>query len=85
MSLTKEQIETRKASLQEDLQKNTEQIQKMLKAVEDARALGNALNGAIQQCDDFLQKVEQSDVGGDADSSIPQDDSEKEESKGSNK
>ena len=84
MSLSKEQIETRKASLQEDLQKNSEQIQKMLKAVEDARALGNALNGAIQQCDDFLQKVE-GDVGGDADSSIPQDDSEMEESKGSNK
>ena len=71
MSLSKEQIETRKASLQEDLQKNNEQIQKMLKAVDEARALGNALNGAIQQCDDFLQKVEQGDVGGDADSSIP--------------
>ena len=84
MSLTKEQIETRKASLQADLQKNNEQIQKMLKAVEEARALSNALNGAIQQCDDFLQTVE-GDVGGDADSSIPQDDSEKEKSKGSNK
>lgn len=84
MSLSKEQIETRKASLQADLQKNNEQIQKMLKATEDARALGNALNGAIQQCDDFLQTVE-SDVGGDADSSIPQDDSKEEESKGSNK
>ena len=84
MSLTKEQIETRKASLQADLQKNNEQIQKMLKAVEEARALANALNGAIQQCDDFLQKVE-GDVGGDADSSIPQDDSEEEKSKGSNK
>ena len=84
MSLTKEQIETRKASLQEDLQKNNEQIQKMVKAIDDARALGNALNGAIQQCDDFLQTVE-GDVGGDADSSIPQDDSEKEKSKGLNK
>tara|TARA_A100001015_G_C14838220_1_gene651363 strand:- start:355 stop:609 length:255 start_codon:yes stop_codon:yes gene_type:complete len=84
MSLTKEQIETRKTSLQEDLQKNNEQIQKMLKSIDDARALGNALNGAIQQCDDFLQKVE-GDVGGDADSSIPQEDSEKEKSKGSNK
>ena len=84
MSLSKEQIETRKASLQADLQKNNEQIQKMVKAVDDARALGNALNGAIQQCDDFLQKVE-GDVGGDADSSIPQDDSEGKESKGSNK
>ena len=84
MSLTKEQIETRKASLQADLQKNNEQIQKMLKAIDDARALGNALNGAIQQCDDFLQTVE-GDVGGDADSSIPQDDSEKEKSKGLNK
>lgn len=84
MSLTKEQIETRKASLQADLQKNNEQIQKMLKATEDARALGNALNGAIQQCDDFLQTVE-GDVGGHADSSIPQDDSEEEKSKGSNK
>ena len=70
--------------MQEDLQKNNEQIQKMLKAVEEARALANALNGAIQQCDDFLQTVE-GDVGGDADSSIPQDDSEKEKSKGLNK
>ena len=84
MSLTKEQIETRKASLQDDLQKNNEQIQKMAKAIEDAKALSNALNGAIQQCDDFLQTVE-GDVGGDADSSIPQDDSEEEKSKGSNK
>ena len=84
MSLTKEQIETRKESLQADLQKNNEQIQRMLKAVEEARALANALNGAIQQCDDFLQTVE-GDVGGDADSSIPQDDSEEEKSKGSNK
>ena len=58
MSLTKEQIETRKASLQEDLQKNNEQIQKMVKAVDDARALGNALNGAIQQCDDFLKRLD---------------------------
>ena len=71
MSLTKEQIETRKASLTEDLQKNNEQIQKMLKSVEDARSLGNALNGAIQQCDDFLQKVEQGDVGGNADRTFP--------------
>ena len=84
MSLTKEQIETRKESLQADLQKNNEQIQRMLKAVDEARALANALNGAIQQCDDFLQTVE-GDVGGDADSSIPQDDSEEEKSKGSNK
>lgn len=84
MSLTKAQIETRKTTLQTDLQKNNEQIQQMLKSIDDARALGNALNGAIQQCDDFLQKVE-GDVGGDADSSIPQEDSEKEKSKGSNK
>ena len=58
-------------------------IQKMLKVLMISGS-GNALNGAIQQCDDFLQTVE-SDVGGDADSSIPQDDSKEEESKGSNK
>ena len=82
MSLTKEQIETRKASLTEDLQKNNEQIQKMLKGCRRCSDLGNALNGAIQQCDDFLQKVEQGDVGGNVDSSIPQDDSEEEIIKG---
>ena len=59
----------------EDLQKNAEQQNQLLKALEEARALGNALNGAVQQCDDFLQKI---DVGTDADSSIP-------DKKGSNK
>ena len=35
----------------------------------DAIALAHALNGAIQQCDDFLDKL---GVGNNADSSIPQ-------------
>ena len=68
MSITKESIEERKQALLEDLQKNAEQQNQLQKALEDARALGNALNGASQQCDDFLQKI---DVGIDTDSSIP--------------
>lgn len=69
MSLTNETIEERKQALLEDLKKNADQQNQLQKALEDARALGNALNGAVQQCDDFLQKI--IDVGDDADSSIP--------------
>ena len=76
MSLTNETITERKEALLEDLKKNTDQQNQLQKALEDARALGNALNGAVQQCDDFLQKI--LDVGNDTDSSIP-------DKKGSNK
>jgi len=76
MSLTNETITERKEALLEDLKKNTDQQNQLQKALEDARALGNALNGAVQQCDDFLQKI--IDVGNDTDSSIP-------DKKGSNK
>ena len=69
MSLTNETIEERKQALLEDLKKNADQQNQLQKALEAARALGNALNGAVQQCDDFLQKI--IDVGDDADSSIP--------------
>tara|TARA_B100001250_G_C19284857_1_gene564914 strand:+ start:276 stop:500 length:225 start_codon:yes stop_codon:yes gene_type:complete len=66
--LTKESIEERKNALLEDMQKNAEQQSQLQKALEDARGLGHALNGAVQQCDDFLQKL---DDGTDAVSSIP--------------
>ena len=66
--LTKESIEERKNALLEDMQKNAEQQSQLQKALEDARGLGHALNGAVQQCDDFLQKL---DGGDDAVSSIP--------------
>ena len=75
MSLTKESIEERKEALLEDLKKNQENQAQLQKAFEDARGFGNALNGAIQQCDDFLQKI---DDGNYTDSSIP-------DKKGSNK
>ena len=75
MSLTNETITERKEALLEDLKKNTDQQNQLQKALEDARALGNALNGAVQQCDDFLQKI---DDGNYTDSSIP-------DKKGSNK
>ena len=76
MSLTNETIEERKQALLEDLKKNADQQNQLQKALEDARALGNALNGAVQHCDDFLQKI--IDVVDDTDSSIP-------DKKGSNK
>tara|TARA_Y100001963_G_scaffold76293_1_gene105826 strand:- start:2639 stop:2863 length:225 start_codon:yes stop_codon:yes gene_type:complete len=66
--LDKESIEERKQSLLDDMQKNNEQQSQLQKALEDARALGHALNGAVQQCDDFLQKL---DGGDDTVSSIP--------------
>ena len=68
MSLEKESIEERKQQLVDDIKKCQEKVIQLEKALEEHRNLVHALNGAIQQCDDFLTKI---GVGNNADSSIP--------------
>ena len=65
-------IEQKKMDLQTDLDKVTSQLQNLEKMKVQLQAQGNALSGAIQQCDVFLSLLGESSP----DSSIPsQDDS----------
>ena len=65
MSLNKETILERKENLIEDLENTKVKQQEIEKAKLENVALQNALAGAIQQCDDFLKKLddEESDEG----------------------
>ena len=64
-------IDKKKKELESDLEKIHSQIQNLDKMRVQLTAQGNAINGAIQQCDLFLQQLEASPA-----SSIPsQDDS----------
>jgi len=65
MSLNKETILERKEKLIEDLENTKVKQQEIEKAKLENVALQNALAGAIQQCDDFLKKLddEESDEG----------------------
>ena len=66
-----ESIEDKKKELESDLEKIQGQIQSIDKMRVQLTTQGNAINGAIQQCDLFLQQLEASPA-----SSIPsQDDS----------
>jgi chromosome segregation ATPase len=71
-TLSVSEIETKKKDLQSDLEKVTSQLQNLDKMKVQLQAQGNALSGAIQQCDVFLNLLGESNP----DSSIPsQDDS----------
>jgi len=71
-TLSVSDIEKKKADLQTDLDKVTSQLQNLEKMKVQLQAQGNALSGAIQQCDVFLSLLGESSP----DSSIPsQDDS----------
>ena len=59
-------IENKKKELESDLVKIQDQIQNLDKMRVQLTAQGNAINGAIQQCDLFLQQLEASPA-----SSIP--------------
>ena len=59
-------IENKKTELESDLGKIQDQIQNLDKMRVQLTAQGNAINGAIQQCDLFLQQLEASPA-----SSIP--------------
>jgi hypothetical protein len=63
--ISKEMIEERKGNLLEDLNKVRAQGSELEKQKLENVALQNALTGAIQQCDDFLNKLgnESSDEG----------------------
>ena len=60
-------IEKKKTELESDLSKIQDQIQNLDKMRVQLTAQGNAINGAIQQCDLFLQQLGESSPG----SSIP--------------
>tara|TARA_Y100001938_G_scaffold48958_1_gene68153 strand:+ start:105 stop:302 length:198 start_codon:yes stop_codon:yes gene_type:complete len=58
MSLNKETILERKEKLIEDLENTKVKQQEIEKAKLENVALQNALAGAIQQCDDFLKRLD---------------------------
>ena len=71
-TLSVSDIEQKKTDLQTDLDKVTSQLQNLEKMKVQLQAQGNALSGAIQQCNVFLSLLGESSP----DSSIPsQDDS----------
>ena len=53
-------IEAKKKDLQSDLDKVTSQLQNLEKMKVQLQAQGNALSGAIQQCDVFLNLLSES-------------------------
>ena len=62
MSITKEQIESRKSDLQKDFQTVKQQIEDGEAKVNTMRNNLNALAGAIQQCDVFLKEIADKDA-----------------------
>ena len=62
MRISKEQIETRKSELEKDFQAVKVQIEESEIRIKTMRNNLNALVGAIQQCDMFLQTIESTDA-----------------------
>ena len=62
MSITKEQIESRKSDLQKDFQTVKQQIEDSEAKVNTMKNNLNALAGAIQQCDMFLKQLAEKDA-----------------------
>ena len=62
MSITKEQIETRKSDLEKDFQTVKQQIEDSGVKINSMRNNLNALAGAIQQCDMFLKELTDKDA-----------------------
>ena len=62
MSITKEQIETRKSVLEKDFQTVKQQIEDGEIKINTMRNNLNALAGAIQQCDMFLKELTDKDA-----------------------
>ena len=62
MSITKEQIETRKSDLEKDFQTVKQQIEDGEIKINTMRNNLNALAGAIQQCDMFLKQLTEKDA-----------------------
>ena len=62
MSITKEQIETRKSDLEKDFQMVKQQIEDSEVKIVTMKNNLNALAGAIQQCDMFLKQLAEKDA-----------------------
>lgn len=62
MSISKEQIETRKSDLQKDFQTVKQQIEDSEVKIVGMKNNLNALAGAIQQCDMFLKQLAEKDA-----------------------
>tara|TARA_X000001036_G_scaffold266035_1_gene247105 strand:+ start:122 stop:394 length:273 start_codon:yes stop_codon:yes gene_type:complete len=78
--LEKSMIENRLTTLNHDIQKVANQLQELDKQKIEATAMIHALNGAKQQCLNFLEEInnehepedsDSGDVGNNADSNIP--------------
>ena len=74
-------IENRLTTLDHDIQKVSNQLQELDRQKIEATAMIHALNGAKQQCLNFLEEInnehepedsDSGDVGNNADSNIPQ-------------
>ena len=62
MSISKEQIETRKSQLEKDFQTVKQQIEDSEVKIVSMKNNLNALAGAIQQCDLFLKELADKDA-----------------------
>ena len=62
MSITKQQIETRKSDLEKDFQMVKQQIEDSEVKIVSMKNNLNALAGAIQQCDMFLKQLAEKDA-----------------------
>ena len=62
MSISKEQIETRKSDLEKDFQTVKQQIEDSEVKIISMKNNLNALAGAIQQCDMFLKELTDKDA-----------------------
>ena len=77
MSITRETIEERKNVLMNDMNAAKQRMAEYDKKKQEDIALLNALTGAVQQCENFLQEFDNeepemaSDDGNDEDQSIP--------------
>jgi len=58
MSITKETIEERKIVLQNDIASAKQRMAEYDKRKQEDIALLNALTGAVQQCENFLQELD---------------------------
>ena len=62
MSISKEQIETRKSDLEKDFQTVKQQIEDSEVKIISMKNNLNALAGAIQQCEMFLKQLAEKDA-----------------------
>ena len=67
MAITKENIEERKSVLQNDIVSAKQRLAEYDKRKQEDVALLNALTGALQQCEQFLQELdnEEPEMAGD--------------------